>query len=107
MLILDTLGKEASWVSFMAALFVSRKSVNLDRFGEMFSPGMMNMLGREAKHQLDLIAREDFANPGASLSTWRGAVNRIRQQARDSGINSESRLLRRSILPSNDKGLWK
>ena len=86
-------------------LVCQSESVNLDRFGEMFSPGMMNMLGREAKHQLDLIARDDFANPGASLAP--SAVKRIRQQAHDSGQFRGPRLLRRSFSRAMAKGYGK
>jgi len=37
----------------------------------------------------DIVARDAFADPGATMRTWFGSVLRREQQARDSDINGE------------------
>lgn len=42
-----------------------------------------------ARWMIDVIRKGDFSNPGASLSVWTAALRRIRDQAREAGINTE------------------
>jgi hypothetical protein len=37
----------------------------------------------------DIVARDAFADPGATMRPWFGSVQRREQQARDSDINGE------------------
>jgi 3-hydroxyisobutyrate dehydrogenase-like beta-hydroxyacid dehydrogenase len=70
------------------ALICQSETVPLEMFGNMFSPGIMNLLGSEAKHQLDVITNGLYSNPGATLKTWGVSVDRMRQQARDTGVGT-------------------
>ena len=45
--------------------------------------------GHGAKRVVEVIHRDAFADPGATINVWDGAVERIREQALDAGINAE------------------
>jgi len=45
--------------------------------------------GHGAKRVVEVIHRDAFADPGATINVWDGAVDRIREQALDAGINAE------------------
>jgi len=65
---------------------------------------LASMFARDhiARKPIEAISSDAYANPGATLAVWNAALQRIRTQARDTGINSEipdliSSLFKRAI----------
>ncbi len=55
--------------------------------GDLYSSVFPN--APQAAWTADVIERDAFANPGATLSVWRAALALIQRQATDAGINTE------------------
>ena len=45
--------------------------------------------GSLAREPAEVVHSGKFDEPGATLNVWQGALQRIQNQAKDSGINSE------------------
>jgi 3-hydroxyisobutyrate dehydrogenase-like beta-hydroxyacid dehydrogenase len=72
------------------------EGVSVDRLAALY-PG-----DSSSRRLAAVIHAGDFGNPGATLTVWEAAVQRIQDQARDAGINSEvpdliSRFFKRAI----------
>ena len=65
------------------AILCESEGVDLDLYASVFAE---NDIARE---MIGVIGKGAFANPGATLQVWNAALRRIRNQARDAGINSE------------------
>jgi 3-hydroxyisobutyrate dehydrogenase-like beta-hydroxyacid dehydrogenase len=65
------------------ALLCSAEGVGLDVFASMFPQG------EPARAFIELLASEAFDNPNCTLTVWLAALQRIQDQARNVGINSE------------------
>lgn len=65
------------------------EKVSVDLFASMFpeEEGAMGEVG--ARHLIEIIHKDAYDNPGATISVWGAALQRIQDQARDAGINSE------------------
>jgi 3-hydroxyisobutyrate dehydrogenase-like beta-hydroxyacid dehydrogenase len=84
------------------ALICESEGIGVDVYGAAFNNTKAAMIGEITRRRADIIHREDFADTGASISVWNDAVEQIRAQARDAGINSEfpdhvSALFKRAI----------
>lgn len=72
------------------------EGVSVDQLAEMFPEGS------PPRRLAGVIHAEDFGDPGASLTVWEAALQRVQGQAADAGIGSEipdliSRLFNRAI----------
>lgn len=59
------------------------ENISVGEFAAMFPEGSLE------KEPLDVVYSSKFDEPGATLTVWDGALQRIQTQARDSKINSE------------------
>jgi len=59
------------------------EGIGADRYAEMFAVGSI------AREPVEIIHADRYDDPGATLAVWDGALQRIRTQAKDAGINSE------------------
>jgi 3-hydroxyisobutyrate dehydrogenase-like beta-hydroxyacid dehydrogenase len=71
------------------ALMCEAEGIGIDRLGTMFTASRAALMGERARQRADVIHHARFSDPGASLSVWNGALQRIREQARAAGINAE------------------
>jgi 3-hydroxyisobutyrate dehydrogenase-like beta-hydroxyacid dehydrogenase len=65
------------------ALLCGAEGVGLKVFASMFPEGELT------RAFIELLASEAFDNPNCTLTVWLAALQRIQDQARDVGINSE------------------
>jgi len=78
-----------NWLGFVhGARILESEGLRVDSFGSMLA-GLAPILAAEAKHLGEVVQAEAYENPGSSIATDTGALERIVQQARESQINSE------------------
>ena len=65
------------------AYLCESEDVSVGLYGTVFPEG------DRARSMAEIIDGGDFADPGATLAVWEGALRRIQQQASDAGINRE------------------
>jgi 3-hydroxyisobutyrate dehydrogenase-like beta-hydroxyacid dehydrogenase len=65
------------------AYLCESEDVSVDLYASMFPEG------DRARATAQTIHSGEFANPGATLAVWEGALQRIQQQAGDARLNSE------------------
>jgi 3-hydroxyisobutyrate dehydrogenase-like beta-hydroxyacid dehydrogenase len=66
-----------------AAHICEAENIDVDLFASVLPAS------EDSRFFAELVARDAFADPGATMNTWYGAVQRIEQQARDAEINDE------------------
>ncbi|MDP4098829.1 NAD(P)-binding domain-containing protein [Paenibacillus sp. P96] len=78
-----------TWLGFAhGAHILESENLPIDSFGSMLA-AIAPLLGEEAKHQSKVIQSGNFGNPESSLKTSADSVERLIQQAREAGINSD------------------
>jgi 3-hydroxyisobutyrate dehydrogenase-like beta-hydroxyacid dehydrogenase len=65
------------------AYLCESEDVGVDLYATMFPDG------DRARTLAQIIHSDDYANPGATLAVWAAALQRIRTQAGDAGLNNE------------------
>ncbi len=83
---------DMAWLSKLYGAFAGIAHGAIIREAEGVDLGMYSRVFPEsdnARWMIDVIKKGDFSNPGATLGVWNAALRRIREQAHDSGINSE------------------
>ena len=68
---------------------ISEWRIGVDAYAAAFTTTKAAMIGERTRRRADIIHRNDLTDTGASISVWNDAVEQIRAQARDVGINSE------------------
>jgi 3-hydroxyisobutyrate dehydrogenase-like beta-hydroxyacid dehydrogenase len=74
------------------AAICEAEGADLEIYASLFAEG------DTARSMIDIISKDAFANPPATLSVWHAVLQRLQEQARDTGISSEVPDLVASIM---------